>query len=157
MHKMIVLYPKPDDPEHFKKYYRETHIPLAKKDSRRKILFLWLSRHGRRQGPASLLHVHRRIRQSRGDAGRHGLAGGQGRCRRYPELFAEGRERRPYAIGMTDDGQPTADDIRPPSSVFCRQMQAEPPTRKDSPMNVAFLGLGVMGYPMAGTLRPRRP
>lgn len=31
MHKMIVLYPKPDDPEHFKKYYRETHIPLAKK------------------------------------------------------------------------------------------------------------------------------
>jgi uncharacterized protein (TIGR02118 family) len=28
---MIVLYPKPDDPEHFKKYYRDTHVPLAKK------------------------------------------------------------------------------------------------------------------------------
>jgi uncharacterized protein (TIGR02118 family) len=31
MHKLIVLYPKPDDPEHFKKYYRDTHIPLVKK------------------------------------------------------------------------------------------------------------------------------
>jgi uncharacterized protein (TIGR02118 family) len=31
MHKLVVLYPKPDDPEHFKKYYRETHLPLAKK------------------------------------------------------------------------------------------------------------------------------
>ena len=31
MHKMIVLYPKPDDPEQFKKHYRETHMPLVKK------------------------------------------------------------------------------------------------------------------------------
>ena len=31
MHKMIVLYPKPDDPEQFKKHYRETHLPLVDK------------------------------------------------------------------------------------------------------------------------------
>jgi uncharacterized protein (TIGR02118 family) len=31
MHKMIVLYNPPKDPAHFKKYYTETHIPLAAK------------------------------------------------------------------------------------------------------------------------------
>jgi uncharacterized protein (TIGR02118 family) len=31
MYKLIVLYPKPDDPEHFKKHYREAHVPLVKK------------------------------------------------------------------------------------------------------------------------------
>jgi uncharacterized protein (TIGR02118 family) len=30
MHCLTVIYPRPDDPEHFKKYYKETHIPLAK-------------------------------------------------------------------------------------------------------------------------------
>jgi uncharacterized protein (TIGR02118 family) len=29
MYKILVLYPKPDDPEHFRRYYRETHLPLA--------------------------------------------------------------------------------------------------------------------------------
>jgi uncharacterized protein (TIGR02118 family) len=29
MHIVMVLYPHPDDPEAFKKYYEETHIPLA--------------------------------------------------------------------------------------------------------------------------------
>lgn len=29
MFKIMVLYPTPDDPEHFKKYYLETHLPLA--------------------------------------------------------------------------------------------------------------------------------
>jgi uncharacterized protein (TIGR02118 family) len=31
MHKLVVLYPKPDDPEQFKTYYRDTHVPLVKK------------------------------------------------------------------------------------------------------------------------------
>jgi uncharacterized protein (TIGR02118 family) len=30
MHCLTVIYPAPDNPEHFKKYYKETHIPLAK-------------------------------------------------------------------------------------------------------------------------------
>ena len=30
MHKVVVLYPKPDDPEKFKSYYRDKHLPLAK-------------------------------------------------------------------------------------------------------------------------------
>jgi 4-carboxymuconolactone decarboxylase len=29
MHKVLVLYPPPKDPAHFKKYYEETHLPLA--------------------------------------------------------------------------------------------------------------------------------
>jgi uncharacterized protein (TIGR02118 family) len=31
MYKLIVLYPKPNDPDHFKKHYREAHVPLVKK------------------------------------------------------------------------------------------------------------------------------
>ena len=31
MHKVTVLYPHPEDPEAFEKYYRSTHLPLAKK------------------------------------------------------------------------------------------------------------------------------
>jgi uncharacterized protein (TIGR02118 family) len=31
MHRMIVLYNEPKDPAHFKKYYVETHLPLASK------------------------------------------------------------------------------------------------------------------------------
>jgi uncharacterized protein (TIGR02118 family) len=30
MHCLTVLYPRPDDPEHFKSYYQATHVPLAK-------------------------------------------------------------------------------------------------------------------------------
>jgi uncharacterized protein (TIGR02118 family) len=30
MHCLTVIYPRPDDEAHFKTYYRETHIPLAK-------------------------------------------------------------------------------------------------------------------------------
>ncbi|ATY09321.1 EthD family reductase [Amycolatopsis sp. AA4] len=29
MHKLVVLYPKPDDPEHFRDYYVSTHLPLV--------------------------------------------------------------------------------------------------------------------------------
>jgi 4-carboxymuconolactone decarboxylase len=29
MHKVLALYPQPKDPAHFKKYYEETHLPLA--------------------------------------------------------------------------------------------------------------------------------
>ena len=29
MHRVLVLYPAPKDPAHFKKYYVETHLPLA--------------------------------------------------------------------------------------------------------------------------------
>jgi uncharacterized protein (TIGR02118 family) len=29
MHKFVVLYNQPDDPEHFRSYYESTHIPLA--------------------------------------------------------------------------------------------------------------------------------
>jgi 4-carboxymuconolactone decarboxylase len=29
MHKILVLYPPPKDPVHFKRYYEETHLPLA--------------------------------------------------------------------------------------------------------------------------------
>lgn len=29
MHRVLVLYPAPKDPAHFKKYYEETHLPLA--------------------------------------------------------------------------------------------------------------------------------
>ena len=31
MHRLIVLYPPPADPEHFRTYYEETHLPLAAK------------------------------------------------------------------------------------------------------------------------------
>jgi uncharacterized protein (TIGR02118 family) len=29
MHKLVVLYPKPTDPDHFREYYRGTHLPLV--------------------------------------------------------------------------------------------------------------------------------
>ena len=29
MHKFVVLYGQPEDPEHFRSYYESTHIPLA--------------------------------------------------------------------------------------------------------------------------------
>lgn len=29
MHKLLVLYPHPDSPEHFRRYYVEKHLPLA--------------------------------------------------------------------------------------------------------------------------------
>ena len=31
MHKIVVLYPSQPDPEAFKKYYLETHLPLVRK------------------------------------------------------------------------------------------------------------------------------
>ena len=31
MHKLLVLYTEPKDPAHFRKYYAETHAPLARK------------------------------------------------------------------------------------------------------------------------------
>jgi uncharacterized protein (TIGR02118 family) len=31
MHRLLVLYNEPKDPEHFRKYYVETHVPLASK------------------------------------------------------------------------------------------------------------------------------
>ena len=31
MHRLLVLYNEPKDPAHFKKYYVETHLPLASK------------------------------------------------------------------------------------------------------------------------------
>jgi uncharacterized protein (TIGR02118 family) len=31
MHRLLVLYNEPKDPAHFKKYYVETHVPLAHK------------------------------------------------------------------------------------------------------------------------------
>jgi uncharacterized protein (TIGR02118 family) len=29
MHKLVVLYPQPTDPAHFREYYVSTHLPLA--------------------------------------------------------------------------------------------------------------------------------
>jgi uncharacterized protein (TIGR02118 family) len=31
MHRLLVLYSEPKDPAHFRKYYVETHVPLASK------------------------------------------------------------------------------------------------------------------------------
>jgi uncharacterized protein (TIGR02118 family) len=31
MHKVLAMYPQPRDPEHFRRYYRDTHVPLASK------------------------------------------------------------------------------------------------------------------------------
>ena len=31
MHRMLVLYPPPTDPEHFRSYYVSTHLPLVAK------------------------------------------------------------------------------------------------------------------------------
>ena len=31
MHRLVVLYPPPTDPDHFKDYYVSTHVPLAAK------------------------------------------------------------------------------------------------------------------------------
>lgn len=31
MHRLTVLYPPPNDPEHFRSYYVSTHLPLAAK------------------------------------------------------------------------------------------------------------------------------
>lgn len=30
MHKIVVLYDQPSDPDHFKSYYENTHLPLAR-------------------------------------------------------------------------------------------------------------------------------
>ena len=29
MHRLLVLYPPPTDPDHFRTYYEQTHLPLA--------------------------------------------------------------------------------------------------------------------------------
>lgn len=31
MHRVLALYGMPKDPEHFRRYYEETHIPIARK------------------------------------------------------------------------------------------------------------------------------
>jgi uncharacterized protein (TIGR02118 family) len=31
MHRVLALYPRPKDPEHFRGYYQSTHIPIVKK------------------------------------------------------------------------------------------------------------------------------
>jgi uncharacterized protein (TIGR02118 family) len=31
MHRLLVLYPPPKDPDHFRSYYENTHLPLAAK------------------------------------------------------------------------------------------------------------------------------
>ena len=31
MAKLVVMYPKPNDPAHFQKFYRDVHIPLVEK------------------------------------------------------------------------------------------------------------------------------
>jgi uncharacterized protein (TIGR02118 family) len=31
MHRLLVLYPPPSDPDHFRSYYEGTHLPLAAK------------------------------------------------------------------------------------------------------------------------------
>ena len=31
MHRLLVLYPPPTDPDHFRSYYEDTHLPLAAK------------------------------------------------------------------------------------------------------------------------------
>ncbi len=31
MHRLMVLYPPPEDPDHSRRYYAETHLPLAEK------------------------------------------------------------------------------------------------------------------------------
>ena len=35
MRRLLVLYNEPKDPAHFKKYYVETHLPLASRESGR--------------------------------------------------------------------------------------------------------------------------
>ena len=30
MYKLLALYPRPADPEHFRRYYEESHMPLAR-------------------------------------------------------------------------------------------------------------------------------
>jgi uncharacterized protein (TIGR02118 family) len=31
MHRLLVLYPSPTDPDHFRSYYQDTHLPLVAK------------------------------------------------------------------------------------------------------------------------------
>ena len=31
MHRVLALYPMPQDPEHFRRYYRDTHVPIVRK------------------------------------------------------------------------------------------------------------------------------
>ena len=31
MHRLLVLYPPPTDPDHFRSYYQDTHLPLVTK------------------------------------------------------------------------------------------------------------------------------
>ena len=31
MHRLLVLYPAPSDPDHFRSYYEDTHLPLVAK------------------------------------------------------------------------------------------------------------------------------
>ena len=105
MHCLTVIYPRPDDPEHFKKYYKETHIPLAKQLPGLKSCALRLSGSDRSRRQRAVLHLPGLVRVSRRDGTGDAIGHRQeGRSRRA-ELFAQGRNHLPFRAGtMTSAG-----------------------------------------------------
>src|SRR3954469_13493683 len=93
MHRLLVLYPQPSDPEHFRSYYESTHLPLVAKLHRPARLPLQ-RRHRRRRGRVA---VSLRVRGGLRRCG--GLRGGDGTPRRSgsacgrPELRYRRRRR----------------------------------------------------------------
>ena len=85
MHKLLVLYNEPKDPAHFRKYYVETHVPLADK-----LPGLKASRYSfdaKPLGPERrLLHFRSRVRKRSRAHGRAAIERGQGGRRRCAEL-----------------------------------------------------------------------
>ena len=87
MHKLLVVYNEPKDPAHFRKYYVETHLPLASKMQGVKA-----SRYSfdvRPLGPGKgslLLYLRGRVRERGSTDERTGVEGRSGGCWRRAKL-----------------------------------------------------------------------
>lgn len=140
MHCLTVIYPRPDDPEHFKKYYKETHVPLAKQlPGLKSCAYAYPAAIGPADNvPFCIFQAWFEISRSdgSGDAIGHGQ---EGRGRRA-ELFAQGCNHLPFRAGkmtvqetydLTIGGKsvPTQDhfEVRNPST---GEVVESPPRRR---------------------------
>ena len=92
MTRLVVMYPKPADPSHFDKHFREKHMPLVEEDAGPA-----RSSYGPAKGPdggdgAFFWVFNGTFGQRRRGRRGAGLAGGPGGGGRYPELFAGGAD-----------------------------------------------------------------
>ncbi len=82
MHKLLVLYNEPKDPAHFRKYYVETHLPLASKMPGVKAAGRFLRREAPGPGKPPYFCVFEAEFESEAEPdGRARIQGGPGGCR----------------------------------------------------------------------------